>query len=187
MPEDVDIDTFCEKIRCGEFYFESEKYYVEFDDMGRYFGGWKVRYKDPHDIIYFLNCIFQGCHDLIIFEEYEYAEKILVSVCKLEFLAVEGQASDDFNSHVSPFNMEDDSPLSIADVYAKNILKVDRKQVSRDLVYAFYMTHKKRDSRELAKGLIELLMLPICEKSLPHDVLPPDVLDSGEKTNCPMK
>ena len=162
MPDHTDIEKFIEKVRNGEIYIKYKSRYIEFDFSGNYIGDWEVWYNDPENAMSFLDCVFRGCHDLIVLEDYEYASSVLSAICRLEFIVEEAEESEDFDLDGSPFNL--------ANAYGESLLKTDRNQVSHDLIYAFYMTHKKMETRKLAHDLLELLKLPICEKILPSDI-----------------
>ncbi len=163
VPDDKDIDNFCEGVNEGDIFFEYNTWYEEFDSFGDYKDDWEVEYLDPHGITEYLDRIFSGCHDLIKIGSYCHAAKILEKVCRLEFDIEEYEDTEDFDPEANPF--------SLADVYRNHLLDTDKNQVAGDLIFAHYMGYKDYRKDSIVKEMVNLLLLPVCEDLMPGDVL----------------
>lgn len=163
LPEDKEIEDFCEQVTDGEIYLEYNTWYEEFDSFGSYKDDWEVEYLDPGGIMEYLDRIFDGCHDLIKIGSYRHAADVLDRICRLEFAIEEYEDSEDFDPDANPF--------SLADVYRHHLLYTDRDQVAGDLIYACYMSRKDQGKEDVAERIADLLLLPVCKGFLPGDVL----------------
>ncbi|MCD7883834.1 MAG: hypothetical protein LUI87_09065 [Lachnospiraceae bacterium] len=163
LPEDKEIEAFCEKVAEGEIYLEYNTWYEEFDSFGSYKDDWEVEYRDPFGIMNYLDEILSGCHDLIKLGSYWHAARTLEKICRLEFAIEEYEDSEDFDPDANPF--------SLADVYRHHLLHTDQEQAAEDLIYAYYMSHKDQKNEGLAEKIADLLLLPLCRELLPGDVL----------------
>ena len=162
VPEDKEIDDFCEKVISGEIYLEYNTWYEEFDSFGSYKDDWEVEYLDPCGILDYMDRLFDGCHDLLRIGSYQHAAGILEKICRLEFLIEEYEGSEDFDPDANPF--------SLADVYRHHLLDTDRNQVAEDLIYAYYMSHKDW-GKNTAEKIADFLLLPVCREFLPGEIL----------------
>jgi len=158
MPSQREIEEFCEKVESGEIYLEYETHYYEFDDDGRYMDDWEVWHNDPSGAMLFLNRTFNGCHDLLILNEYMTVADILDRVCGLEFKVVEAEDSEDF---------EDDSPFTVVDADKERMLSVDIRDVGIDWVISVVRMTNKWESLELANILVRIFEHPVCRKINP--------------------
>ena len=95
MPEQDEIKAFCEKVKIGDISVEYETHYVEFDDYGHFLDDWEEIFHDPAHAMSFVSSVIEGCHDLIILEEYENAFAILEDIIGLEFTIEDHPDSDD--------------------------------------------------------------------------------------------
>lgn len=163
MPRDEAIDKFCAQVEQAKIYLEYETHYVEFDSEGHYFDDWEEWYIDQSEAMSFLHDVLLGCHDLIRLGDYCHAYKILDQVCQLEFDVVEAKDSEDFDGVILPFGL--------ADAFDKRLLH-GRERVVQDLFEAFWHVHNKRKIDFLTEKLLAMLRLPICEKTMPSQVLP---------------
>ncbi|MBN2852822.1 MAG: hypothetical protein JXQ23_08825 [Clostridia bacterium] len=162
MPEISKIEDFCKKVQCGEIYLEYETHYLEFDASGSYYGDWDIQYNDPLNAMSFLKCVFRGCHDLILLEDYKSAIDILNEICLLEFVIMDSPDSEDC--------YQEDSGFTIVDACENGLLYIDRNEVARDWFYSFYVTNKNMECTKLASELIELMKSPILGKTVPSDI-----------------
>lgn len=94
MPTVEEIDDFCERVENGEFYFEYEKHYYEFDNDGKYMDDCKIWHNDIIQVVPFLDRVFAGCHYLLRLEEYGDVSKTLCKVCDLQFLVKKAEDSE---------------------------------------------------------------------------------------------
>ncbi|MCD8021702.1 MAG: hypothetical protein LUF30_01495 [Lachnospiraceae bacterium] len=163
LPEDKELEAFCERVTDGEIYLEYNTWYEEFDSFGSYKDDWEVEYIDSSGIMSYLDKIFSGCHDLIKIGSYRHAARVLEKICRLEFAVEEYEDSEDFDPDANPF--------SLADVYRHHMLHTDRTQVAGDLIYSYYMSHKDQKKEDVAEEVANLLLLPVCREFLPGDVL----------------
>lgn len=166
MPTEGEIEAFCQKAESGEIYFEYESHYYEFDSEGMYIDEWEVWYNDPLNLMSFLNRVFMGCHDLLLFDEYRAVDAILDKVCRLKFKVVESPNSEDF---------ENDNPVTLIDVSNEGMLSRELSDIGMDWLTAVIGMTDKRDSWQLAEKIVELLEKPICTTICPSMLLEMDL------------
>ncbi|MCD8120335.1 MAG: hypothetical protein LUE29_12815 [Lachnospiraceae bacterium] len=163
LPEDEEIDAFCDRVSGGEIYLEFNMRYTEPEGFGDYIGDWEDEYRDPFQSMDYLDAILKGCHELIKIESYRHAAIVLEKVSRLEFSIRDHKSSED----ITP----EDDPFTLADVCDYQLLQTDRNQVAEDLIYACYMSRKEMKKRATAEKIADLLLLPVCYGFLPGDVL----------------
>ena len=95
MPERDEIIQFCKKVRNEDLAVLYETHYVEFDDYGHFHDEWEHDFYDPENAMGFLSSVVQGCHDLILLEEFESALENLDEVLDLQFLIEDHPDTDD--------------------------------------------------------------------------------------------
>lgn len=170
MPEEKEIESFCEQVENGCIYLEYVAHYYQFDDDARYIDQWQVWYQDPAGALPFLNRILRGCHDLLKINQNELAAEILERVCRLEFLVEESEESENF---------EYEGVFTIEDAIREGKIPLDIKEVGRDWVSAVIRSRQQWDGRELAGRLVPILSEPVCrelepsmisEQGLPEDL-----------------
>lgn len=159
MPDDREIEEFCQKVKNGDIYIEYETRYYEFDDDGHYVDNWFEDYHDPKGAFVFLDKIFNGCHDLIELEAYEKAAFILDRVCRLEFRVTESEDSEDDCQ---------ESLYTVAHAASQGKFSMGRKEIASDWIRAVAKLESATDI--LAKALVKIFKQPICENTYP-DIL----------------
>lgn len=159
MPTTEEIDKFCERAENGEFYFEYETHYYEFDDDGRYMNDWKIWHNDIFHVIPFLDRVFAGCHDLLRLEEYEDVSKILGRVCELQFPVTKSEDS------------EDDPEMDIFTLLEADEEGMFQKELSdagEDWIRAVTRLTEGQDDRRRGQKLLQMFEHPVCLKVKPR-------------------
>lgn len=160
MPEFEEIDAFCGKVRNGEIVVEYETHYMEFDEFGHYIDDWVQTYHDPSRAFYFIETVFSGCHDLIVLEEYEKAQKVLEKVLYLKF---------DIVDHIDTDDSCEDETFDLSDAVRNGLLSADCRQLLQDYVCACRMSLKK--NQELARKIVDVFEMEMFEKYVPSQIL----------------
>lgn len=148
MPEMKSIQKMFTKIENEEIYLNYDSCYNEFDDYGNYCDNWEEYFEDPYNIMSFLDCMMQGSHDLIIVAEYQKAYDILDKVLHVEIDII---PSEDCGGY------EGDDPFTIKSAYDKYLLDTNKKQVTIDYIYVYYLINKNLSTKELAKQIVDKL------------------------------
>ena len=127
MPDFSEIDEFCMKVRNDDISMEYETHYVEFDDYGHFHDDWEHDFYDPDYAMAFLSSVFQGCHDLIVLEEYSQALETLDKVITLEFAIADHPDTDD--------TCEDEF-MSLDMAVREGLISIDREELLKDYILA---------------------------------------------------
>lgn len=146
MPEISEIDEFCMKVENGDISIEYETHYVEFDDYGHFHDDWEQDFHDPAHAMTFLSSVFNGCHDLIILEEYAQALEILDKVITLEFTLVDHPNTDDTCA---------DEFMSLNVAAREGLLSINRNNLLKDYILA---CRKTVSNKKLAAEKIVLVL-----------------------------
>lgn len=166
MPTPEEIEKFCERVECGDIYFEYETHYYEFDDDGRYMDDWKIWHNDVFRAIPFLDRVFEGCHDLLRLEEYQAVSDILSMICELRFSVREAKDSED-----SP----EDELFSLLDANKESMFVRGLSDVGADWIRAVVQLTKGQDDRVRAQKLIEMFDNTICQNVKPRILVGEDI------------
>ncbi len=150
MPGKNEIDEFCDKIRNGDIVVEYESYYVEFDSDGYFYDGWKHCYSDPCNAMPFISSVINGCHDLIILEEYEEALEVLDKIIDLKFVVKDHPNTD--KSRYEDF-------IDLNRAACEQLLFLDRGEMLSDYIKACMQTVK--NNAEVAEKVAFVLSLPL--------------------------
>lgn len=159
MPELEEIYVFCDKVLNREIVVEYETHYVEFDDMGYYHDDWEQTYHDPFGAFDFIETVFRACHDLVILEEYEEAQKILEQVLYLEFHIVDHAETDDSCA---------DTFFDLKDADRERLLSVDNRQLLQDYILSCQMCLNNKN--ELARKITDAFEMELFEKYMPSQM-----------------
>ncbi|MCR0203150.1 hypothetical protein MKC66_00310 [[Clostridium] innocuum] len=159
MPTLDNIDVFCKRIETGNIYLEYETHYYEFDEDGNYMDDWVAWYNDPFAILSMLDRIFDGCHQLVMLEEYQLVYDLLSKIFELKISIQESEDSED---------APEEEYIELSDSYIKENLSHDVCNAGTDWIRSFmYITAGQSDSFR-AWELIRMLETPICEKLKPR-------------------
>lgn len=159
MPTQKEIDEFCEKVEDEEIYLTYETHYYEFDEDGHYMDDYRIWYHDPFYATNFLDCIFQGCEDLMKLEEYGIVVDIFNKINKLKFKINEDEDSEDCPA---------DDYFTLYDIDREGLFNTSLKDVASVWVKAIVRSKKQWHIHELADILVAVFQNPICYDINPH-------------------
>ena len=157
MPERDEIIQFCKKVRNEDRAVLYETHYVEFDDYGHFHDEWEHDFYDPENAMGFLSSVFQGCHDLILLEEFESACENLDEVLDLQFLIEDHPDTDD-----SCEDMWMDLDMAIHE----RLLEVNRDDLLRDYIEACRQAVK--DRKKAAEKIVSALEMTLFQDCKPE-------------------
>ena len=143
MPERSEISGFCEKVRNDEIAIEYETHYVEFDDYGNFHDDWEHVFYDTDNAMSLIISIVEGCHDLIVLEEYESAFEILDEIIRLEFIIEDHPDTDDSCA---------DDYMDLDMAIHERILPLNRGALLRDYIKA--CRHSIKDFGSAAEKIV---------------------------------
>lgn len=159
MPTPEEIDEFCERAENGEFYFEYETHYYEFDDDGRYMDDWKNWHNDIYHVIPFLDSVFAGCHDLLRLEEYKDVSKILGRVCELQFPVTKAEDSE---------NAPEKDFFTLREADKEGMFLRKLSDVAEDWIRAVTRLTEGQDDRRRGQKLLKMFEHPVCLEVKPR-------------------
>ena len=150
MPEQDEIKAFCEKVKIGDISVEYETHYVEFDDYGHFLDDWEEIFHDPAHAMSFVSSVIEGCHDLIILEEYENAFAILEDIIGLEFTIEDHPDSDDICN---------DKFMNLDKAANEGLLWINRDKLLKD--YITSCIHSSEDCQYVADKIADALEMEL--------------------------
>lgn len=114
---------------------------------------------DPSGAFDFIETVFRGCHDSVIFEEYEDAYKLLEQVLYLEFQIIDHAETDDSCA---------DTLFDLKDADREGLLSVNNWQLLQDYILSCQMCLK--DKNELVRKIADAFEMELFEKYIPSQI-----------------
>lgn len=152
-----EILDWCQKVEEGEIYLEGKlsEYYEE-----RGWGSdWIVEYHDTFGAMPYLTKAIDTCSQLVEKKEYASAYQLLDRICGLEFRA---EYNDDYG-----YEDYDEDGLTLENLVKEELLILDFRKLSLNLLYTCYQTNTGQDRLE---RLYEYLTWRMTDKILITDI-----------------
>lgn len=164
-----EILDWCQKVEEGEIYLEAElsEYYEE----RGWDSDWIVEYHDTFGAMPYLTKAIDTCNQLVEKKEYANAYELLDRICCLEFHA---EYNEDYG-----YEDYDEDGLTLEDLVKKELLLLDFRKLSLNLLYTCYQTNTGQDRLEL---LYEYLTWRMTDKILITDIFafgPEEIKDAN--------
>ena len=136
---------------------------MEFDEFGHFHDDWEHIFHDPSGVGMFLSSVIDGCHDLVLLEEYADAFEILDKVLRLHFAVTDHPDTDD--SWGGDY-------ADLSQLERERIVDIQAEEVLSD--YVSSCRYAIDDPHDAAQKIVTAFEMDLFENCEPRGIIVPD-------------